>query len=357
MSKKSLTKLARERAKKTGESYATARTILERKAEAFTPEQVDDALDKLTATTTSDSTVRVEVRSYELVDVEVKDPADPIAMIAPGPFMTWRRTVDRTAWQFSGIVYLMEHELADGERDLEGWLRRRIGRRCLSVAVQRRDGHRVRVVITAEPFITRITHPTRVLSDALKRHLRDRLPQFGVYVVEGGLLPANAPVRDYPFPSHQIYIHEAGRAHEPRSHIEVRADEADKAETSFRVHLWIDEDYVDGRRLDLRDRQMVSQFCVNAVASFVRWRLTPTERQALVGDTTYFRFHADYETSERAGAGGTFQVITIEDEAGRELTDVLGIELGTHYPDGEELKRHIARNLGLRSEAIELDEV
>ena len=54
----------------------------------------------------------------------------------------------------------------------------------------------------------------------------------------------------------------------------------------------------------------------------------------------------DRETSERAGAGGTFQVITIEDDEGNNLTS--WVDQGRHFHDLEELKRAIVEGFASR---------
>jgi len=49
----------------------------------------------------------------------------------------------------------------------------------------------------------------------------------------------------------------------------------------------------------------------------------------------------DYETSERAGAGGMFQVAQLIDEKGVDCTHL--VDVGTHYSSFEQVKRTIAK--------------
>lgn len=65
--------------------------------------------------------------------------------------------------------------------------------------------------------------------------------------------------------------------------------------------------------------------------------------------------HLDYETSERAGAGGMFQVISIEDEDANDLTRL--VDQGTHYSSLEVLKQDIATALKVTSQQVDLEEV
>lgn len=49
--------------------------------------------------------------------------------------------------------------------------------------------------------------------------------------------------------------------------------------------------------------------------------------------------YLDYQTSERAGAGGMFQVISITDEDDNEFTDFVNV--GKHYHELSELKEDL----------------
>ena len=58
-----------------------------------------------------------------------------------------------------------------------------------------------------------------------------------------------------------------------------------------------------------------------------------------------FSVFADWVTSEHAGAGGTFQVSSIEDEQGNDRTGL--VDQGFHYHDAQEVAGHIATRLGV----------
>ncbi len=69
----------------------------------------------------------------------------------------------------------------------------------------------------------------------------------------------------------------------------------------------------------------------------------------------YFIVHLDYETSERAGAGGMFQVFSVEDDNGKDFTHL--VDQGQHYASLGALKKDIARSLKTDEAHIELEEV
>jgi len=69
----------------------------------------------------------------------------------------------------------------------------------------------------------------------------------------------------------------------------------------------------------------------------------------------YLEVQLDYETSTRAGAGGTFQVISISDSDGNDKTHL--VDVGTHYGSLEELKGGLAKALGVPPTEIDLNEV
>lgn len=69
----------------------------------------------------------------------------------------------------------------------------------------------------------------------------------------------------------------------------------------------------------------------------------------------YFEVHLDYETSERAGAGGMFQVISLEDEDGKDFTHL--VDQGQHYASLDELKDDIASALKVEAGQVELEVV
>ncbi|RYH00033.1 MAG: hypothetical protein EON58_01690 [Alphaproteobacteria bacterium] len=70
----------------------------------------------------------------------------------------------------------------------------------------------------------------------------------------------------------------------------------------------------------------------------------------------YYEIHLDRETSERAGAGGTFQVVSIENEEGNDVTDDL-VDVGTHYASLDKVREAISRKLGVPLDTVDLDEV
>ena len=71
-------------------------------------------------------------------------------------------------------------------------------------------------------------------------------------------------------------------------------------------------------------------------------------------DLFYFLVNLDYETSESAGAGGMFQVISIKDEERKDFTHL--VDQGRHYLSLDELREDIASALKVSSNQIELEE-
>lgn len=70
----------------------------------------------------------------------------------------------------------------------------------------------------------------------------------------------------------------------------------------------------------------------------------------------YFLINIDYKTSNRCGARGLFQVISILGGDGSDVTNTL-VDVGTHYPDTETLRRAIANRLGIAPATVDLEEV
>lgn len=68
----------------------------------------------------------------------------------------------------------------------------------------------------------------------------------------------------------------------------------------------------------------------------------------------YFHVQLDYETSERAGAGGMFQVIAIEDDEGKDFTHL--VDQGRHYASLDQLKGDLAAALDVQAARIELED-
>lgn len=69
----------------------------------------------------------------------------------------------------------------------------------------------------------------------------------------------------------------------------------------------------------------------------------------------YFEVQLDYETSEHAGAGGMFQVISVEDEDGQDFTHL--VNQGLHYASLDDLKEDIASALKVQTRQVDLDEM
>ncbi|MNV61255.1 hypothetical protein D3C71_1537560 [compost metagenome] len=67
-----------------------------------------------------------------------------------------------------------------------------------------------------------------------------------------------------------------------------------------------------------------------------------------------FRAELDYETSERAGAGGMFQIISIEDDEGNDFTHL--VDQGQHYASLDDLKEDLATALKVVAKQIQLGE-
>jgi type I restriction enzyme, S subunit len=69
----------------------------------------------------------------------------------------------------------------------------------------------------------------------------------------------------------------------------------------------------------------------------------------------FFQAQLDYETSERAGAGDMFQVISIEDDEGKDYTHL--VDQGQHYASLDDLKVDLARALKVAASQIDLEAV
>ena len=72
-----------------------------------------------------------------------------------------------------------------------------------------------------------------------------------------------------------------------------------------------------------------------------------------------YSIHPDYETSERAGAGGMFQISLLEEEdvEGNNIDRTDLIDQGQHYSNLEEVKEDIAKKTGVPVTDIHIDEV
>lgn len=69
----------------------------------------------------------------------------------------------------------------------------------------------------------------------------------------------------------------------------------------------------------------------------------------------YYTIHRDYETSDRAGAGGMFQVSGIWDSDSEDVTFL--IDVGKHYNSLIEIKEDMAMKLRISPADIDLNEV
>jgi len=69
----------------------------------------------------------------------------------------------------------------------------------------------------------------------------------------------------------------------------------------------------------------------------------------------YFAAHLDYETSERCGAGGMFQVISLTTDDDKDRTDL--VDQSVHFPDLDALAGFLAKKLGVNPSDIDLNEV
>lgn len=91
---------------------------------------------------------------------------------------------------------------------------------------------------------------------------------------------------------------------------------------------------------------------------FTRMADVQTLRKALSADDDHEHFHfqaqLDYETSERAGAGGMFQVISIEDDEGKDFTHL--VDRGRRYASLDDLEVDLASTLKVAAKQIELEE-
>ncbi|WNW11829.1 restriction endonuclease subunit S [Pseudomonas sp. DTU_2021_1001937_2_SI_NGA_ILE_001] len=69
----------------------------------------------------------------------------------------------------------------------------------------------------------------------------------------------------------------------------------------------------------------------------------------------FFEVQLDYETSEKSSAGGMFQVVSLEDDQGKDFAHL--IDQGQHYASLDELRADLARSLEVDVEQIELEAV
>lgn len=74
-----------------------------------------------------------------------------------------------------------------------------------------------------------------------------------------------------------------------------------------------------------------------------------------VAQQYYFTVHLDYEASAHSGAGGMFQVISVEDDDGKDFTHL--VDQGRHYASLADLKADIASALKVDAVQVELEAV
>ncbi len=67
-----------------------------------------------------------------------------------------------------------------------------------------------------------------------------------------------------------------------------------------------------------------------------------------------FAVMKDIDTSERAGAGGAFQIITLERD-GEDVTD--RINQGIHFASDDALKEYLAGVFRISEDEIEIEEI
>ena len=92
------------------------------------------------------------------------------------------------------------------------------------------------------------------------------------------------------------------------------------------------------------------EFSRMADVQALRKKLSPS-----VGQHYDFTVHLDWETSERVGAGGMFQVISVEDDDGKDFTHL--VDQGRHYASLDDLKEDIARALKVEAGQVDLETV
>ncbi|MFY3062075.1 restriction endonuclease subunit S [Achromobacter xylosoxidans] len=69
----------------------------------------------------------------------------------------------------------------------------------------------------------------------------------------------------------------------------------------------------------------------------------------------FLQTQLDYKTSERAGGGGTFQVISIVDDGGKDYTHL--VDQGRHYASLKDLKVDLVSALSVAATQVDLEEV
>lgn len=93
------------------------------------------------------------------------------------------------------------------------------------------------------------------------------------------------------------------------------------------------------------------EFSRMADVQMLRKALSPSVDQ----QRYYFEVQLDYESSEHAGSGGMFQVISLEDEDGKAFTHL--VDQGRHYVSLDDLKEDIASALKVEAQQVDLEAV
>jgi len=110
---------------------------------------------------------------------------------------------------------------------------------------------------------------------------------------------------------------------------------------------------------DSGERDYLKAFRPLRSEEFTRMADVQSLRKSLSGNTDqrlfYFSVQLDYETSERAGAGGMFQVVSVEDGDGKDFTNL--VDQGEHYASLDNLRKDIARGLKVEARQVELEVV
>lgn len=108
---------------------------------------------------------------------------------------------------------------------------------------------------------------------------------------------------------------------------------------------------------DSGERDYLKAFRPLRSEEFTRMADVQSLRKSLSRNTDprlfFFAVQLDYETSERAGAGGMFQVVSVEDGDGKDVTHL--VDQGEHYASLDNLKKDIARGLKVEARQVELE--
>jgi type I restriction enzyme S subunit len=111
--------------------------------------------------------------------------------------------------------------------------------------------------------------------------------------------------------------------------------------------------------LESGERDYLKAFRPLRPEEFTRMADVQALRKALpssVAQQSYdFQVQLDYETSEHAGAGGMFQVISVEDADGKDFTHL--VDQGRHYASLDDVQTDIASALKVETRQVNLEAV